>query len=206
MAGSRLGATDISVEGFDPMHQPLGDQEFQRPIDRQRRGAASGGAHFVAQIVKNIVGPARAMAGPNQFQDSPTQRCQTSPPRGTQSLGLRQRPGHAVGMIVRTRLPLSFCYQLRHRALSGTLSSPSLQQLKPVRMLCRIRFWSSGWPCRGFVIRVGFHVCFRLGVVVCVGESVGLWASAGFRGINAFRIYRNAGSGAVGCRWSRRVR
>jgi len=95
MGFSRMAAADKGVQAFDPMDQPLGQQEIQRPVDG-RRGARNA---IPLQFRQQIIGTHWLVARPHQFQNPAALGCQPHPARGTDLFRRAHRFGDTLGVI-----------------------------------------------------------------------------------------------------------
>ena len=64
MRAVRIRATNVGIQRIQAMNKIRLDQEFQRPIDRWRRGPFA----ITTQRIENIVGADRLVAVPYQLQ------------------------------------------------------------------------------------------------------------------------------------------
>ena len=79
----RINAPDKRAQPLDPMHEPLLQQEIQRPIDRRRCRRPP----MPAQPLQQVVRPRRRRGIQHQPEHQPPQRGQPRPPPLTQSGG-----------------------------------------------------------------------------------------------------------------------
>ena len=91
-----MAATDVGVLRTDAMDQALGEQEIQRPVNGRRRWPPA----VTCQLLEDLVGAARTMAAPDQFEYPAPSWGQAQSLLSAVALGAVERLPDAMAMIV----------------------------------------------------------------------------------------------------------